>query len=57
MKISQLDQHVSDLLTKTNEGINNIDMQPSISLNTMQKMNKWFNKENVGIWGSIPKSY
>lgn len=53
MKISQLDQHISDLLTKTNEGINNIDMQPSISLNTMQKMNKWFNYENAKIWNGV----
>lgn len=53
MKISQLDQHISGLLTKTNEGINNIDMQPSISLNTMQKMNKWFNYENAKIWNGV----
>ncbi len=52
-KISQLDQHISDLLTKTNEGINNIDMHPSITLDTMHKMNKWLNNENARIWNGV----
>lgn len=53
MKISQLDQHISDLLTKTNEGINNIDMHPSITLDTMHKINKWLNNENARIWNGV----
>lgn len=52
-KLSQLDQHISDLLTKTNEGINNIDMHPSITLDTMHKMNKWLNNENARIWNGV----